>query len=380
MVDRSDSTNENDLVGNDTGAPTDDAQGRNPFDTPLATSPSEVGPVRPKRWRFLGYAALLVLGVGVFVAIAFAAMRLVSGDDAEEGSETTTTASVPTTQPSDPEVTQPPTQDPNQPGQWIVTGVDASEGLNVRAAPGTDSEVIGQFAPFFRDVMATGETQNVGDVLWQEVEFDTRTGWVSSEFLSPYVACNAAAVPASATDVSQSRFDIDGDGEDDSLRVYTSGDNWHLRVDFATGEVAHALMGPAGEAPQFTTTAGFDVTGDLVDDAVLATSDGDVQVYRFVQLRNCDLVILQTNEGAEFTLREVAAEDVSYAVTCTGQGGEFVIQQITNERLTEAAGSQWQTTITHWALVGNAMEIQKVDVSDPLPAAPQLPPSCEALT
>lgn len=342
--------------------------------SPLLDAPSD----RPKRWRFAGYASLVVLGVAVFAGIAFGAITLLGEDqpDTNEGTDTTTPASsTSSTVAAAPETTEAVSQDPNQPGQWVVTGVAASEGLNVRASPGTEAEVVAQLEPFSRDVMGTGKTQDVAGVLWQEIEVEGGTGWVSSDFLAPFSSCESPAVPGSATEVSRANFDFDGDGKEDNLLVYTSGDGWHLRSDLADGGSVHALLGSATEAPKFTTAAGFDVSGDYVDEAVLVWNDGSGDVYRFVQMRHCELLVLETNEGEEFTLREASGDADSSSVTCSGEGGQFRIQQIYSER--HPSGG-WQATITHWAVVGNAFEIQKVDVSDILPNPLEVPEGCPA--
>ncbi|KAA0236459.1 MAG: hypothetical protein JJLCMIEE_00246 [Acidimicrobiales bacterium] len=343
-------------------------------ETPLLDAPA---PVRRRR-RFAGYAGLVVLGVAIFVAIAFGAITLLGEGQPDDRDGTDTTTSAPgtsSTVEAAPETTEAVSQDPGQPGQWVVTGVAASEGLNVRAGPGTEAEVVAQLEPFSRDVMGTGKTQDVAGVLWQEIEVEGGTGWVSSEFLAPFTPCESPAAPASATEASRAGFDFDGDGKDDTLLVYTSGDGWHLRADLADGGSVHALLGSASEVPKFTTAAGFDVTGDYVDEAVLVVHDGSGDVYRFVQMRHCELVPLETNEGEEFTLREASGDVDSYSVTCGGEGGQFSIQQIYNERLPTGG---WQATVTHWAVVGNAFEIQKVDVADALPNPVEVPEGCKA--
>ena len=66
---------------------------------------------------------------------------------------------------------------------FTVTGV---EGLNVRAGPGMDHEVIHRLAPDDAPVPGSGETEQTETLLWRELVLpDGRTGWSSDRYLEP---------------------------------------------------------------------------------------------------------------------------------------------------------------------------------------------------
>jgi hypothetical protein len=64
-----------------------------------------------------------------------------------------------------------------------VVGVAHDDVLNVRAAPGTDSEVLAELAPTATGLIATGRARSLPESIWFEVEVEGVTGWVSSAFV-----------------------------------------------------------------------------------------------------------------------------------------------------------------------------------------------------
>lgn len=64
-----------------------------------------------------------------------------------------------------------------------VVGVAHDDVLNVRAAPGTDSEVVAELDPTASGLIATGRARSLPESIWFEVEVDGATGWVSSAFV-----------------------------------------------------------------------------------------------------------------------------------------------------------------------------------------------------
>lgn len=64
-----------------------------------------------------------------------------------------------------------------------VVGVEADDELNVRAAPGTDQEVLGRLAPTATGLVATGRNRSLPESIWFEVQTPDATGWVSSQFV-----------------------------------------------------------------------------------------------------------------------------------------------------------------------------------------------------
>jgi len=64
-----------------------------------------------------------------------------------------------------------------------VVGVAHDDVLNVRAAPGTDSEVVVELEPTATGLIGTGRARSLPQSIWFEVEVDGFTGWVSSAFV-----------------------------------------------------------------------------------------------------------------------------------------------------------------------------------------------------
>ena len=106
---------------------------------------------------------------------------------------TTTTASTTTASTSTTAATT-TTSDDDLPGEPIdfgpaagdvlaVVGVAHDDVLNVRAAPGTDSEVLAELAPTATGLIGTGRARSLPESIWFEVEAEGVTGWVSSAFV-----------------------------------------------------------------------------------------------------------------------------------------------------------------------------------------------------
>lgn len=67
------------------------------------------------------------------------------------------------------------------PALYRVTGVAATDVLNVRAGPGTEHQIIGSFAPGQSGVEVVGTTQ---DRRWGRVILGEVSGWASMRFLA----------------------------------------------------------------------------------------------------------------------------------------------------------------------------------------------------
>lgn len=65
-----------------------------------------------------------------------------------------------------------------------VLGVEADDVLNVRAAPGTEHDVIATLEPLADDAVATGEGRMLDDAVWVEVDTGDVTGWVHAGFVA----------------------------------------------------------------------------------------------------------------------------------------------------------------------------------------------------
>lgn len=67
---------------------------------------------------------------------------------------------------------------------WSVVLVDVDDVLNVRTGPGTGFSKLTSFNPTQTGVVLTGQTAQVNDSTWVEVETEDATGWVSRFFLA----------------------------------------------------------------------------------------------------------------------------------------------------------------------------------------------------
>lgn len=66
-----------------------------------------------------------------------------------------------------------------------VVGVAADDVLNVRAAPGTQYEIVVELDPLADDLTATGHNRQLDDgSIWNEVTAGGETGWANSAFLA----------------------------------------------------------------------------------------------------------------------------------------------------------------------------------------------------
>ncbi len=65
-----------------------------------------------------------------------------------------------------------------------VFGVAHDDMLNVRAGPGTDTDIVATVAPTADDLVATGRARQLPRSFWYEVEVDGATGWVSVAFVA----------------------------------------------------------------------------------------------------------------------------------------------------------------------------------------------------
>ncbi len=111
-----------------------------------------------------------------------------AGDEAVITTTSTTSTSTTTT-------TVPTTTTTTLPGEVIdlfpeagdilaVVGISFDSELNVRAAPGTDQDVVARLAPLTDDVVATGEERQLPDSIWYQITADGVTGWASSAYLA----------------------------------------------------------------------------------------------------------------------------------------------------------------------------------------------------
>lgn len=65
----------------------------------------------------------------------------------------------------------------------MVIGVSHEHSLNLRELPGTDFDVVAQIPPDYGELIALGNTRDIGQSLWVEVEYEGMAGWVHMGFI-----------------------------------------------------------------------------------------------------------------------------------------------------------------------------------------------------
>ncbi len=104
--------------------------------------------------------------------------------------ETTTTAPTTTTT----ETTMTTTQPTDLPGESVdfgpaegdvvaVIGVAHDDVLNLRQAPGADQAIVAEIPNLYESLVARGNTRDLGDSFWIEVEYEGTSGWVHFSFI-----------------------------------------------------------------------------------------------------------------------------------------------------------------------------------------------------
>lgn len=102
---------------------------------------------------------------------------------------TTTTTTVPETTTTVPETTTTePAGDPIEFGpregdELAVIGVAHDDVLNLREGPGADQEILAEIPNTHDGLIALGNTRDLGDSFWIEVDYEGTTGWVHLSFI-----------------------------------------------------------------------------------------------------------------------------------------------------------------------------------------------------
>lgn len=94
--------------------------------------------------------------------------------------------------------------------EMAVIGVDVDDVLNVRAAPGTEHDVVATLAPLADGVTATGEGRMLDGDVWVEVDTEDVTGWVHAAFI---------AHPAATVDITSQVIEEHGSRPSDRTLV-----------------------------------------------------------------------------------------------------------------------------------------------------------------
>lgn len=93
-------------------------------------------------------------------------------------STTTTTTTAGTTIPGEPIDFGPRAGD-----QLMVIGVSFDDVLNLRQLPGTSFDVVDEIPPDYRELIAAGNTRDIGRSFWTQVDFEGTSGWVHMGFV-----------------------------------------------------------------------------------------------------------------------------------------------------------------------------------------------------
>jgi hypothetical protein len=72
---------------------------------------------------------------------------------------------------------------PGAGAELAVVGVEHDDVLNVRVAPGIESETVAELAPTATGLFATGHHRSLPGSIWYQVAVDDVTGWVSGAFV-----------------------------------------------------------------------------------------------------------------------------------------------------------------------------------------------------
>jgi hypothetical protein len=115
-----------------------------------------------------------------------------TGDTTTTTVETTTTTAPATTTTTTTTTTQPPTTDlPGEPVEFgpaagdvvAVIGVAHDDVLNLRQAPGADQPIVDEIPNLYDSLVAQGNTRDLGDSFWIEVDYEGTVGWVHFSFI-----------------------------------------------------------------------------------------------------------------------------------------------------------------------------------------------------
>jgi hypothetical protein len=133
----------------------------------------------PRRWDIRSGVIFLALSVALVACAGDEAVITTTSTSTSTTTTTTPTTTTTTTLPGDPIDLFPEAGD-----ILAVVGVSFDSELNVRAAPGTDQEVVMRLPPLTDDVVATGQERQLPDSIWYEITVDEVTGWASSAYLA----------------------------------------------------------------------------------------------------------------------------------------------------------------------------------------------------
>ena len=123
------------------------------------------------------------------------------------------------------------------------------------------------------------------------------------------VECPLPALPGGVSGVTTKPGDFDGNGVVDTLRAYSVGGEWHLRVELAGGRSGDDLVVDVDPATGLKAVGGFNLGGTAAEEAFATVSSGlqasTIAVFAFT---NCNLDQVTVNGRAATFLVEAAAD------------------------------------------------------------------------
>jgi SH3-like domain-containing protein len=182
-----------------------------------------------------------------------------------------------------------------------VSNVSAGSGLNVRATPGVESEVVGSFSHNTWYVEPTQNTATLDGDLWREVRTAAGiSGWAHADYLTTTSQdCVAASVDVLVEESTLANLDDDG-LEDRVFQTITTDGDMVVRIDFGNGASTAKNFGRHAnvDLPSQTILRGvtsLDLNGDIYDEIQVAIGEGRGYMTMFLGARGCDIVEYRNN-------------------------------------------------------------------------------------
>jgi hypothetical protein len=128
-----------------------------------------------------------------------------------------------------------------------------------------------------------------------------------------------AAVPAPES-VTDDHADVDGDGAEDQLASYMTGDQWHLRVSLAAGGGADVPLASAGDGT-VNVLGGIDIDGQKGDEVLVAVGNVDAgTLVGMLRFHDCTLTRLLGPDGQPAAFPVGATATTANGLRCQPPG------------------------------------------------------------